>query len=601
MNALIDLFETLSGSVLPWLLLALAGLLAAIFGYLAARGRTAGNGSSTGGNSNMSRNRSATQSDAMSSIFKLRDEWKMDRNYVDTLRNGPSIQGIFTGWFTEERTLCDDFVTAKKSLVDDQGRREMEHPKTQQGYLSIVNESERKPHSLLIYAGLFFLMAVEATGFSLIFADRLSDTASAQAVQQYAIGISIVIAVFALYFADRIGRSVYRQGYAHSAHLHAPNKSLERNVTQALGREDADKDEASAQSLRIINRSDFVNSAAAECRKNNKDIPRFPTKLWIYVAAVVAFGAMVGFVRIGQIDEHYAKEAQKSAAVESSDNASPANGNLTLPPGISQSKAETSDAITQEVLDKEKRGKQLAIGVFVMIFFIAQTLGVVLAAARGFASNFGEDAYKAIVAFREKHGDISFEQWEAVLKSEIDGADRFAQESLNGWQLGLQTAFTNKAMPVPHEVFFKQCASDFSQRTYATYLQLKEHEAQSTTRAIAAMPQFAPQFANAPTIEAPMPPMPQPPIQSTANPTQANMGDVPMAAIRPLASQGTLVEYFVTTASGGEQVERCSLADLKGHILDGQITNLGSLNVRLAGQPDRFMPWAEFAKRGIRA
>ena len=65
----------------------------------------------------MSRNRNANQSAAMSSILNVQKKWKADRTYVDTLRIGPSIQGIFTGWFKEERDLCDDFMTAKKSLT----------------------------------------------------------------------------------------------------------------------------------------------------------------------------------------------------------------------------------------------------------------------------------------------------------------------------------------------------------------------------------------------------------------------------------------------------------------------------------------------------
>lgn len=606
MNALTNFLESLSGSVLPWLLLTLALVAAAIFGYLAFRGSGSGQGSLSGGVGKMARNRNSNQSDVMGTFSNLQEHWKGERNYDDTLRNGPIMQGVFSGWFAEEGKLCDSFMTAKEKLEDEQEGRYQEHPKVQQEYLEIVNESERKPHSLLIYAGLFFLMAVEATGFSLIFADRLSDTASAQAVQQYAIGISIVIAVFALYFADRIGRAVYRQGYAHTAHLHAPLAALARTSKKALGVEDAIEDATFAQSIRIINRSDFVDGAAAEVRKSNKMIPRFPIKLWIYVAGVIAFGLMVGLVRIGQIDEYYAKEAQKEAAVAATESVAPTKGNLSIPPGISQPKSEASDAISQEALDKEKRGKQLAIGVFIMIFFIAQTLGVVLAAARGFASNHGEEAQKAMKAFRDSHGDISMTQWKETLKLEVAGADRYAQETLTAWQLGLQTAFTNKAIPVPNAEFFEQCARDFSHRNYSSYLQFKEHAAQVTIRYIASMPQVPP-FHTQPLGHAS--PASQQAPQPAPSPGQANVESMSVKASpawtsgaeQPAPPQTTLIEYFLTVATGGEQVERCTLADLKDRILGGQFDNLAALNVRLAGQPGSFVPWAEFAKRGQQA
>lgn len=592
MNALIDLLESLSGTVLPWLLLTLASLLAIAFAIHAVRSRQSANGSSTGGIGNMGRTRNSNQSDAMRTMSELKMTWASKRNYVDTLRAGPIAQGAFTGWFAEECELCDSFATAKKKLLDEKSLREKEHPKTYQRYLEIVNESERKPHSLPIYAGLFLLMAVEATGFSLIFADRLSDTASAQAIQQYAVLISIVIAAFALYFADRIGRAVYRQEYAHSAHLHAHGNSLARSINRALGFDDEDKDSDAnyGQSIRIINRSDFVDRVAADARRQNKLIPRFPIKLWIYVVGVVAFGTMVGLVRMGQIDEFYAKEAQKEAAIASSESAAPSKGNLSIPPGISQSKTETSEAISQEALDKEKRGKQLAIGVFIMIFFLAQTLGVVLAAARGFASNLSEKAFKAIKAFRDKHGDISLEQWGLMLQSEVESAERYSQESLTGWQLGLQTAFTNKAMPVPSEAYFAQCVRDFSHRTYAAFVQLKQHAAQAAAQTIAAMPHVTPQYAP------PVQPAPQyvPPQQYAQPATQY------MPQQQAVPSDST-IEYFVSTSTGGEQVQRCLLAEFQSRILSGQFPNLAALNVRIAGQPEAFVPWLEFAKRGIQA
>lgn len=539
----------------------------------------------------MGRNRNSNQSDAMRTMSELNRTWASNRNYDDTLRAGPIMLGTFAGWFAEENELCGSFATAKKKLLDEKSLREKEHPKTYQTYLGIVNESERKSHSLPIYAGLFLLMAVEATGFSLIFADRLSDTASAQAIQQYAFLISAVIAAFALYFADRVGRAVYRQGYAHSAHSHAPRNSLARTIQmqdgeRGLGLDDNTVDATENQSTRIINRSTFVNDAAGNVRRQNKLIPRFPIKLWIYVAGVVAFGTMVGLVRMGQIDEFYAKDAQEKAAIASSESAAPSKGNLSIPPGISQSKTEASEAISQEALDKEKRGKQLAIGVFIMIFFLAQTLGVVLAAARGFASDFGEEAFRAIKAFRDKHGDISFERWQLMLDSEVDSADRYAQEALSGWQLGLQTAFTNKAIPVPNEAYFAQCVGNFSHRTYAAFALLKEHAAQTVAQAIAAMPHVTPQFAP-PTQPAPQYVSPQQYAQS--------------APQQQAVPSGVSIEFFVISTTGGEQVQRCLLAEFQSRILSGQFPNLAALNVRIAGQPEVFVSWSEFAKRGIPA
>lgn len=582
MNALIEVLESLAGSMLPWLLLALAVASALLFAYLAFV-----RGSSSLATRNMRSNSSSDQFAAMRTIADLQTKWEGKRNYVDTLRKGPNPQDEFKGWFEDEKKLCNQFWTEKDRLIKEQELRIKEYPEAQRRYLAIVNESERNPHSTWIYIGLLLLMGIEATGFSLIFADRLTDTASARAVEQYAIGIAIVIAAFALYFAHRVGVAVYRQGYARTAHLHAPGNSLTRTPdNEGLQLSQEEVDAHLPQSIRIINRSNYVHEAAGEAKRSNKLIPRFPIKLWIYVAVVVIFGTFVAFVRLGQIEEFYAKQAQQQAAIAASD--SSPETNLSVPPGVMKSKQEAAEVITQEVLDKEKRGKQLAILVFIAIFFIAQTLGVVLAASRGFASNDGEKAFKGIRAFHELHGDISLEQWKLKLEADIDSADRYAQESLTGWQLGLQTAFTNKAMPVPNEAFFAQCAGDFSHRTYGAYVQLLEHAKSATKRGTAAMPQFAPQPA---TVGGPIGE-----VEASAAPTNASSlaaSGVPVGT----QQQSPSVEYFITSSTGDESVETCSLAQLKQRILVGELSNLALLNVRLAGQPGRFVRWAEFAKR----
>ena len=100
MNALIDFFETLSGSILPWALLTLAAATAAAFAWLAMKG--SGTGTSSGGTGNMSRNRNSNQSDAMRTMSEIQMTWAAKRNYDDTLHSGPDTRGTFAGWFADE-------------------------------------------------------------------------------------------------------------------------------------------------------------------------------------------------------------------------------------------------------------------------------------------------------------------------------------------------------------------------------------------------------------------------------------------------------------------------------------------------------------------
>ena len=87
----------------------------------------------------------------MRTMSEIQMTWAAKRNYDDTLHSGPDTRGTFAGWFADERDLSGEFATAKQKLIDEQALRETAHPLVQERYLEVVNESERKPHSLLVY------------------------------------------------------------------------------------------------------------------------------------------------------------------------------------------------------------------------------------------------------------------------------------------------------------------------------------------------------------------------------------------------------------------------------------------------------------------
>jgi hypothetical protein len=551
MNSIISFLEAMDGKVLPPSLLAILFALTAF--HALKHLRLADNQ----GNGNW-------LSRPNSSFSTLSSKWVVQRDYTDTLRAGPVHSGRFFGWFPDEIKICDEFSSTKQQLENERELRLLDHPSRLERYLAVVGELERKPASFWVYAGLLMLMAVEATGFSIIFADRLSDSASAQIVERYAYGIAIVIAVMALYFAHRVGVLLYRQGYARGAHLLAPGRSLKRTINgghdgnAALTIADDSVDNECPQSTRIINRSDYVNAAAAKAGENNVLTPRFTGHFWVYVVGVTVFGLIVGAVRIGQIDEYYAKDVQRMVR---NSNANPelSAEDLSKPPRVTESQKQAEQVVTQEVLDSEKRGKMLAIGVFVMIFFTVQTLGVVLAAARGFASNEGEKAYKGIETFKRRVGDLNIEQFKARIQNDINMAERYAQETLHAWQIGLQTAFKNKAIPVPDEAFFNRTITDLPKRTYEAYLGLKK----------------APENDEGPEVGI---------ISSSSSQTRLRGADA-----------STLVEYYVKSTEGGEHEEEITLADLKHKVAEGDL-DAGKLMVRPAGSPVRYLTFQEFVR-----
>ncbi|WP_395005142.1 hypothetical protein [Undibacterium sp.] len=588
MDFFITILETVSSGITPWILFSLFLAATAYFSF--KYWRYPNNSSHKSTHMIGSKNHNIQDVSTTSLIQK----WENARNYKDTLDNGPIIGGDFKGWFAEEIKLCDDFQNVRTTSLNEKSGLLNDYPSVEKEYLKIVNEIDRKPTSVYIYLALLVFMFIESTGFALIFADKLSDTATATTVQTYAMGISVVIALIALGFAHLIGHLCYKQNYAHIAHQSSRNKGFERKTPLALKREDNEIDKDFHQSVRIANRSDYVDACAGNANKKNTDTSKYPIWLWIYIAVVLGFGAFVAMTRLGSIDSYYknlaSSEAKMSQEIE---RATPNTGKLNLPKEVMDAKADHSAVLTQEALDSEKKGKQTAILVFILIFYIMQTLGVVVSYAGGFASNEGKNAYEKIKRFKASSGDISEERWTLLIDERIKNTDSKAQESLMNWQLGLQTAFTQKSMIVPNEAFFQLCVNDFSRRTYNFYNLIKQ-KSEVMSKEYADQLTRTSQSSNDQAI-ASMSPNPA----SGSSPAPAST-PVSSAASSPTSNADEIYDYFSPSASGNETISKARLEELKSKIMTGEILP-AQLNLRLSGQPGRFMPWVELAKNNFKA
>lgn len=598
MNALIEGFEGLSGSLLPWVLIGVLLLAGLVFAIVAWRGRNGdfGGRSSTRGSSMMSKNRNSGTDTSLRSITELVDRWKSQRTYREVLQRSPPQDGPFKGWFDDETKLCGEFHTEKRKLQENQPMRESEHPQIQQRYLAVVGESGRKPMSSAMLAGIILLAIVEAFGFALILAEISSDSASMQLTQFAGAAIAIIIATALVVFAHFAGTWIYEQGYAHSAHLLAPSKSLVGSGTENLliGKEDIDTEKH--PSTRMFNRSKAVRDAATEAEKTGKLTPRWPISTWIYGVVIVAIAIGIGAVRFQQIAENASKETKRALSIATSESVQGDQRGPVVPGGVQSSKSELEKAVTDESIDQSRRTKYFGIIVFLMIFLCVQVMAVLLSNSRGFASDQGKKAYRKIENFEREHGDITLGQWKMRLQSFTDEADRFAQGALAEWQLGLQTAFATKAVPVPNEQFFAECVGDFSRRRYDVYLRLKAEMDAAGARAI------HPNYLNGSTAQDSPHPIAAPAhqITSSLNTTANSTTDASPAISRADAAE-VLVDYFVTSSTGGEKVERCTLFHLRQCVADGQFSDLAGLNVRLAGQPDRYVSYAAFVRRSVQA
>lgn len=128
-----------------------------------------------------------------------------------------------------------------------------------------------------------------------------------------------------------------------------------------------------------------------------------------------------------------------------------------------------------------------------------------------------------------------------------------AQETLHRWQLGLQTAFKNKAIPVPDEEYFNQTITDLAQRTYSEYLNIAANNNMET--------------------------------KSLSTTT----GEV----LQPTGSES--VEYYIRSANGEETIDEIALGELKRKVGEGELDTVG-LMVRVAGVPGKYRPYGEFLR-----
>ncbi len=590
MDFFITILETVSSGITPWILFSLFLAATAYFSFKYWRYFSNSSHESTqmsGSKNQNSNNRSSTNTTT---------NWDTKRNYTDTLKSSPNRGGPFHGWFTDEETLCTEFRALRIAAVNQRANMLNSYPTKAEKYLSIVNEVNRKPAAWYVWGAVAVMMVIEAFGFGLIFADKINDTSTANTIQTYAVAISCLLAGAFLAFAHKIGHSCYSQNYSHTAHQLSGNLGFKSDLEKSLKRDENEADTHEQHANRIANRSAFVRKCAINANDKNAKTPKYPFALIFYMVFVFMFGAVIAGIRLDSIDTYYKNQASTAAKINQ-EAGKPLSKNTpsNFPKEVISAKDDHTNLLTQETIESEKKGKQTATFIFVLIFFVVQTLAVLVSYSNGFASDDGEDAYKEIKAFRKLYGDIDKEKWISLVEEKIQSADSKAQETLTNWQLGLQTAFNQKSMKVVDHEFFQQSVNNFSSRTYSLYCLIKQKiEASETNRA----ERITRIIDTASTIDQTIASAP-PSAVNISSPVSVSLS-ASSAASSPISGATDLYDYFIQSASGDETIYKASLEELKSKIMIGEVPP-AQLNLRLSGQPGRFKPWVELAKNNFEA
>ena len=587
MDAWLNALESIDNQWLPPLLLVAGLLLTLYFIYSALNGR--GVGRRREANTMTSESRDSLLSETRS----LHEVWQGTRDFSTVLRGGLEGSGPLQGWFSHEDKICGEF----KNKIANIGEDIEKYPETEIEYLKIVGEIDRAPKPWWVWVLLGVMVAAEAYGFSVLLAGYLNDRGSAAQDTYLASGLSILIAVGALYAAVFIGNQAYKQAYARRVwkdlsgqirlEVDGPGStSVDSRMTLGATAADNDADKNQRQATRMANRSEYVKTRAAETKGSaDKNLVRpFRIWFWIYVAAVFVFGVFVVTVRTMAINDSHGRELQRMQEIAASETTAPepASGGVR-PDAVTEQNAAASMVVTQESLEQTRSTKIVVTYVYMLLFWVVQAVAVLFTARYGFASAAGPEAYRKIRAFRSRHGGVLAEEYAARINKRVANAKKealaLASATLKNWQLGLQTEYRNGNTDLNENErrVIEAALNGSSHRTYERYVVL---------------------------TETPMPPQPL-----AGNPAQVSESTNTAPSVvahgevqAPKGDTDIEVEFYQRGSSGDEVVQVGVLQQLKARIAEAEL-DAASLMVRVAGQPGRYMSYREFmqATRGTPA
>lgn len=199
------------------------------------------------------------------------------------------------GWFSAERRLCEDFRYYVKAYHRDWGHFQKCH-----SYLDKTEELGRKQLSLIGWAILMVLLAIEAAGFGLVLSRWLIPDISSGEEQWMAYLLAFVLSSIMVYLTHATGHEIYKNGlvkkiktwrfqYEEDKHQGNPAPPL---IPQSYNLQNETEDDHMPRYAQILNRIDCNASVSPAWW-----ITRFTAALIL----LIALGA--AYVRIQAIEQ----------------------------------------------------------------------------------------------------------------------------------------------------------------------------------------------------------------------------------------------------------------------------------------------------------
>lgn len=565
-------------TLMVWLLVLMGLLIGCISWVMIKRGLVFSMSKQT---SNIQRN------SLLSSIHELREHWSSQRQYFDVLRHGPERSGKFAGWFEDETKICRQFGDQIDALALKDTAR---YPAVELEYLKIVDELGARPKPLWVLLIIVVMMVAEAYGLSILLAGYLNDTGTASQDNVLALFLSVLFSVVLLFLAVHIGAQAYKQRYARRVWKQSENQQIKREIhsfdgksvviNQSLGlsAEDNKADGRQGQPTRMANRSKYVADIMAETigGKKGNNVEAYTSGFKIYVAAMTLLGILILVFRISAISDNFGKELVRAQQVASADTSTSVTAS-GRPKIVEQANDTAGQSITQESLERTKSTKIIGTLFYVLLFWLVQTLAVLLSSWYGFASDNGLAAYEKIRTFRQAHGAGALEEEysERMFRDTERArseARALASETLQNWQLGLQSEYRSghAGLNEDQRNLIDSTLNSAASRNFDAYVEIMKPKPGS--------------------------------INSTKVSSGVEIGikapsDLPEAnPVHTATDVDPKIDYIVINGGQTTSSEIVHLSELKARIGEAEI-DPGSVSLRQAGSSDPHVSYRDFMKQ----
>ncbi len=572
---------------LPWaLLIAILALMLLGWGIYSMFSRSRISSSSLRANSSTSRNDTE--------LFDLETRWNSKRDYSAVYDKKPSAE-----WFEDERKLCIDFLEklAKPPKHD-------AYPAEEKKYLEIVKESDSKPFSVWLWLFVVGLLAAEGLSMAYLVADLLNASGTQQQTNYLAVAILVLIMVLTVGAPKFVAYFQTHQFYAYNLYAEAPNSNLSlEGHGEAISMKDSPSPDQKGNSsdmslpsaLRMRRRAGrLVRGILNAAIQSKKSPTRYHKAVYFFVPYLLIASVGIYLTRDKIIDQLQKEEAEiirlERDAARQARGDPPANRAQTASTqaGDAQGTSDLSQEAREAKADAQRRG----ILIFIFLFVGIQIIVFLLSTGRGFCSAKGADCYYKIEDFRKRHGNITEEEYKAIV-SDLDREHRMevtatAQRTLAAWQLGLNTAFSDRSIPKDVEPpvleQIHKLIGKANDRTFLTFAESKEGRAYLSDPTSKL---FSGRSDDPSTHGA---------SQGMASSTNSGypLGEVrDSAAGKKVAAEGGIVEYIEEGDAAGAPPRCCSFAQLKERVADADVAP--TCRVRFKDE-EEYLPYSTFVK-----